>query len=98
MKCIPLFAVIIGLFAIISAQRIRNSNNRRDGFNFSDLIPSDQINNRKSYSARRRDSPDETSPALARFSDIIPARQIEGDVETAPRPQIVNNINDILMN
>ena len=95
MKRISVFIVIIGLLAIISAQRTRNSNRGRDSINFSDLIPSGQITNRNNYGTRRRDSAEETSPELAMFSDLIPARQIEGDIENRPRAQSNNNVKDI---
>ena len=54
MKFVARIVIIVSLLAITEAQRTRSSNRRRDGLNFSDLIPSTQRN--KSPYAEKRHS------------------------------------------
>ena len=79
MKCTTVFIVICGLLVVINAQRTRYSNKRIEGVNFSDLLPEGQVG-RRNFDNSRQDETQETSPELALFSDLIPARQIDGDI------------------
>ena len=89
MKFVAGFVLIISLLAITQAQRARNSNRRRGGLNFADLIPSTQ-RNKSPYSTRRAESVEETPPELAQFSDLIPAEQIGDDIPPPSQKQISN--------
>ena len=77
MKCTTAFIVIFGLLLVaINAQRTRYSNKRKGGFNFSDLLPEGQIGRRNFDNRRQNEIPPETSPEMALFSDLIPARPV----------------------
>ena len=93
MKFVARIVIIVSLLAITEAQRTRSSNRRRDGLNFSDLIPSTQ-RNKSPYATRRAESPEETPPELAQFSDLIPAEQIGDDIPISSQKQINNNAEE----